>query len=73
MPEFVLQVPGSLQRVTCHSGNLSRDFSRLVTIAQSNLMLHNEYFSCNLSCNVGKRNQLQVAEDMLHVAILQFF
>ena len=34
-------------------------------------------FPCNLSCNVGKRNPLQVAEVMLYVAIsdcnLQWF
>ena len=36
--------------------------------AKTKLVLHNEIF-CNLSRNVRKRNPLQVAEDMLHVAI----
>ena len=29
-------------------------------------------FPYNLPCNVGKRNPLQVAEDMIHVAISSY-
>ena len=49
---------------------ISSNFLGLATITQNKLMSVTQCnFSCNLSRNIGRRNPLQVAEDILHFAI----
>ena len=57
---------GRLQRVTCPVRNLSCNFFGLTTNAQSKLVIHDAIFLATCLATLDK--EIQVAEDMLHVA-----
>ena len=63
------QVADRLQSVTCPLCNLSRNFFWLGTIAQSKLVLHVVMLFATFHGTLERRNPLQVAEVMLHVAV----
>ena len=63
------QVAGRLKCVTCLLYNLSWNFFGLAMIAQSKLVLHSAIFLATCLATLEKGKPLQVAEDVLHVAI----